>query len=596
MLLLFRMTVAAAASIVVAVLLGWAEPYPLRLGTIPALVFAGIGLIGMALTRTVTTPRVRSSANPLREVFLGVATAAAWVAAMSFTYWLFGEVPYFARAICDRSRPYVEQDIRGFEERGLYGAAAAVGLNELETTHTPEWTQTLADWTIRLLCRAADAVEGEAAEQFINEALTVAIRHDRPQDLPLLAKQRLESRIKAGNAQRQLNDVETRLKRAADEKRQAEEGLDAFRSKADQEAAVTRDLKRELAATVTERRAVLAQALALLSRGIDQGVAGDLDGVRTILLSLLATATKEHMPLDQIKAVLVRVEARIASLRPADLPLGITGRIVRSQSGGARGVLLVDVDLRHADGQPYVGLIDKDFVASQNGSTLRLAACPRRQAIRMNVAVAIDTSISTQGEPLREAQAGVASLLKNLPPGTYVRLTAFSDRVRLLADWSQGPSAAIVGSQRLVADGGTSLFVAADDAIASLAQVAGEKIVVIFSDGANSLPGPSQDSVIAAARRHGVTLHFVALKQSDHDTRAIEQIARETAGQTLLVRRSSELVQSFQTLAANLAEEGYRLTLLDYDAAKPLSLQVGAAHSVRLAVAPPVNAPRVAAQ
>ncbi len=580
MLLLFRMAVAVIVATAIAVTLGWAEPYPLRLGAIPAAIFAAIAVAGMVMTRTETDSRIRSSANPLREILLGAMTAAAWLAAMGFSYWLFDEVPYFPRAICDSGRQYIEQEMRELEGRGQFGAAAAVGLKELDAVHTPEWTRTLAEWTVQLLCLAADEAEGDVARAFIDQATITADRHQVSNYMPRLAKERLEGRLKANDTQRQLDDVETQLQRAAAENQQVEQA--------------SQRLKRELAATTAGRRTALSGAFSHLSRGIDQGIVGNLDAVRTILLDALAMAKKERMPLDEGRAVLARVEARIAALRPADLPAGSMGRVVRRQLTGSPHVHLIDVDLRDAKGSPLTGLADKDFIASQEATTLRLVASPHRQSTRVNLAFGMDVSTSIKGAPQREAQVGVTSVLKNLPPGTYVRLTAFSDRVQLLADWSQDPAAAIAACQQLRADGGTSLFVAADEVVRSLANLPGERIGVLFTDGSNSLPGPSHEAIIAAARQHRVAIHFVALKQSDYDTRAIEQIARETGGKTLLVQRASELANGFRTLAASLAEEGYRLALLDYDAAKPLTLQIGSGHSVRLTITPATHAARIA--
>jgi hypothetical protein len=578
MLNLLRFTVAVVSAVGVAVWLGWAEPYSLKLGAIPAVIFAALAGVAMVATRTVSNPNIRSSASPLREIFLGAATASAWLAAMGFTYWMFGEVPYFPQAICDHSRPYIEQEIRELEDRGQFSAAAAVGQKELDAVHTPEWTKALAEWTVRLLCRAAAEASAEDAGAFIEEALAIAERYDVADDLPRLAKERLYARFKTDEAQQERDDIKAQLKRAAAEKQHTDANH-----------------KRELAATVAERRAVLASALAYLSRGIEQGLAGNLDKLRTTLQQALTLAIKERLPADEARAVLARLEARIAALRPADLSAGATGRVLRQQSGGMPRLQLVDVEVRHADGQPLTGLADKDFVAQQQGATLRVAACARRQATRVNVAIAIDTSSSTQGEPSRQAQAGATSLLTTLPSGTFVRLTAFSDRVRLLADWSPNPAAAIAACHQLRADGATALFVAAEDVATSLASVPGERHGVIFSDGASSLPGPTQEAIVAAARRQGVTLHFIALKESDHDTQAIELIARDTGGRTLLVQRASDLVAGFRSLATSLAEDSYRIALLDYDADKPLSIEIGSAHAVHLTIPPAAEAASVAA-
>jgi len=578
MLIFLRSAVAAVTAVGVAVWLGWAEPYPLKLGAIPAVIFAALAGVGTVATRTVTNPKIRSSASPLREILLGSATAAAWLTAMGFTYWLFGEVPYFTQTICDHSRPYIEQEIRELEDRGQFSAAAAVGQKELDAVHTPEWTQTLAEWTVRLLCRAAAEAFAEDARAFIEEALAIADRYHVPDDLPRLAKERLQDRLTTDDAQQELEGIKTQLKRAAAEKQHTDANH-----------------KRELAATVAERQAILAAALSYLSRGIEQGVAGNLESVRTTIQQALTLATKERLPLDETRAVLARIEARIAALRPADLPAGATGRVLRQQSGGIPRLELVDVEVRRADGKPLTGLADKDFVAQQQGTTLRTAACSRRQAARLNVTVAIDKSISTQGEPERQAKAGATSLLSSLPPGTYVRLTAFSDRVELLADWSQDSAGAIAACQLLKADGGTGLFVAAAEAIESLAHCPGERIALLYTDGANSLPGPSQEAIVAAARRKGVAVYFVALKAPGHDTGAIEQIARDTGGRTYLVERPSELAAGFRSLATSLTEEGYRLAILDCDAGKPLTLQIGSAHSVRLTLDPAAVAPSVAA-
>src|SRR5690606_29127357 len=97
--------------------------------------------------------------------------------------------------------------------------------------------------------------------------------------------------------------------------------------------------------------------------------------------------------------------------------------------------------------------------------------------------------------------------------------------------------------------------------------------------------GPSVDDIIAEARRANVTVYFVALKGAGYsDTSAIERIAAETGGSTLLVGQAEQLTQSFRALSDSLFVSGYRVAVIDADHGAPCKLTIGGQGAVTLTI------------
>lgn len=591
MLFLLRLATFVVVALLAAVSQGWTAPYFLKLGAMAAAAFTVTALILLWVTRTRLIEGIRIPPNPLREVILGATAGLGWIVAMTVFYIVVKGTPGLPETIVDRDRSEMTKVVSLLEKDNNWSAAAKVLVDSLEISHTPGFTLELAERAVIDLTRAAEQSDAHAANNFLDQAISIADKHGLPDDFPRTVRSHLTQRTSIDVLERRAGDAESKLKDATadnkDLKLKNESVQNQLATLSDSAAArIAADARQ-----ATELRLTLATALCKAAYD------PDLSAARAHFTKEIVAAKAQGVSVADAETALSALDAALAAVSPGALPPGATARIMRIHDSPMPGLLLVDVQVTDPAGRPIVGLSSKDFVTRQGVRALRVAASPFSQSGTLNVEVLVDKSGSMDGAPIRAAVAAVVDLFRRLPAATQVRAASFSDRVSLLTDWTSDTSRAIAACQGLRAEGGTALFAATYEGISALAAMPGERYLIVLSDGANSVPGPSKEAIVAAAKRAHVSIHFVALKAVGYDdTSVIESIAAQTGGQTLLVENASGLVAKFRSLADMLAVTCYRVALLDHDAAQAAVITIGGDNSVELTVAPQGTSSAVAQQ
>jgi len=138
----------------------------------------------------------------------------------------------------------------------------------------------------------------------------------------------------------------------------------------------------------------------------------------------------------------------------------------------------------------------------------RLEAAWRRDRKPANVLLVVDTSGSMgQENRLARAKDGLRSFLAQVEPQDRLGLTAFSDRVRPLVGVAAGTKARIASTLRgLFADGGTAVYDATADAVASVrssADTSRINAVVVLTDGEDTDSSRTANQVAQILRAQG---------------------------------------------------------------------------------------------
>ncbi|MCY3979399.1 MAG: VWA domain-containing protein, partial [Chloroflexi bacterium] len=163
----------------------------------------------------------------------------------------------------------------------------------------------------------------------------------------------------------------------------------------------------------------------------------------------------------------------------------------------------------------------------------------------------IDTSSSMADQPLSEALAAARNYLNALGPNDPVALVTFSDRVRLLVNYTTDREAIFAQFDNLAYGGKTALYDATFRAI-ELANEAplDRKAVVILSDGGEygAVSAHTREESIRAATIHGVPVYSIGLGW-DIDQRFLEAIAAESNAEFYNAPRPEELGDIYSNLA-----------------------------------------------
>ena len=592
MLFLIRLLTSLALALPAAVLLEWTTPGYLKLGGVAAIVCAAITFSLMWASRTRPVKGLRIPPSQLREVFIGLLSAALWVGLVQLYFF----VALNTAAIVDRDREDIERTATLLEDAGNYKAASKHLLAALNETHTPEFIRILAQRVIVDLSRAAQSAEGRECRDLLLQAIKVADRYQVSDDLPQAILGRLNDTDAVAGLTQQIDSAREQAAKAQAEHDRLLLEKKQWEAKAGQvqrqHTAEIDELKRRSGDLTASLRRLARLALnhgALLS---GNAVDGDLAAARKTLLSLIQqTGVSEAAATDALKTL----EAAILDAQPADLPAEVTARIRRIDTEVMPGMALIDIEVFDAFGKPIAGLLGKDFVAIQRGAKLKAFASPFSKTEPLAASILIDTSASTEGAPLAATKAAIPEFIARLSDNASLRITSFSDELNVLADFTNDKAKAIAAVNGIRADGGTALYQSSFQEIRVLSARSGVRVLVVFTDGANSLPGPRVEEVIRAARDANVAVHFVALKGTGYsDTSEIERIASETGGKTLLVHQAARLSETFRALSESLQLTGYRLAVFGFDASVPMQINIGGAGAVQLSIDPNLATPSLA--
>lgn len=245
-----------------------------------------------------------------------------------------------------------------------------------------------------------------------------------------------------------------------------------------------------------------------------------------------------------------------------------------------------DVAVTDRGGQSIAGLSTTDFRLLTHSRkvkpfVLEELNTPRSQ---LQLAIAIDCSASTTGEPHAQAVEGVCRMASSLDGKARMRLYSFARTAIAESDWTMNGRDIETAARRLQPDGNTALFNVLDVASMDLAKQTGERAIVVFSDGKDSIGGAQPNSTITRCREQDIRVHAVALQTPELQVEQLQQFTSATHGQLLLITDPKLLIDGFEKVIAELTRPLYRITTLQQnveDAAaqidvgsNPISVQV----------------------
>jgi VWFA-related protein len=216
------------------------------------------------------------------------------------------------------------------------------------------------------------------------------------------------------------------------------------------------------------------------------------------------------------------------------------------------GVTITATDER--TGAPVTDLKSDDFVMFDEGKRQAIVLFEREE-VPASVVILLDTSISvrTLAPAIREA---ATNLIRALRPIDEVHVAAFDDRYRVLCEFTTDHDEAIASLKNIGEGDATALNRSVYTASRFLelqhrGDIRRRRILILLSDGEDTLDSFSYDGVEEALRRSSVVCYVVHLRRGptqrltqsgkeQHEltaraTRFVESITYETGGKLLSV-------------------------------------------------------------
>lgn len=219
--------------------------------------------------------------------------------------------------------------------------------------------------------------------------------------------------------------------------------------------------------------------------------------------------------------------------------------------------------VRDADGRLIPGLEPSDFVIEENKVQREIVAL-RQQEVPISAVVMVDTSWSMNSFMEKAIQTG-HDFFKGLSneQAAFVR---FSDRPSVVLDWGENKDQLTLRLSDMKPDGKTALHDSvswvADE---MLGERTGKKVVILISDGIDTISNQSFETMMSTLRGNGISLYAVIYTNPELDrframlrargSKMVDQVSRDF--QTFLVRQNEFLEQSLRFGGRTIFSRGF---------------------------------------
>jgi len=186
----------------------------------------------------------------------------------------------------------------------------------------------------------------------------------------------------------------------------------------------------------------------------------------------------------------------------------------------------------------------------------------------MEVVIVIDTSGSMAGEPIQAAASAALGFADSLPEIAQVSLVTFGDEVVTRNAMGATRTEVAESLAILIAEGETALYDAMVTAASQFTEADARHVLVVLSDGADTVSTATLDQAIAAAAEANAEVRAVALQTSESAHDALSALTSNGSITTAI--DAADLAAAYETVALELTGR-YRLT---FQAASNGSIQI----------------------
>jgi len=217
--------------------------------------------------------------------------------------------------------------------------------------------------------------------------------------------------------------------------------------------------------------------------------------------------------------------------------LGIALRLVAQEDKPLRlDVKLVSLFVNVTDQKGAIigGLTKDDFKITEDGRPQTIAVFERQSEMPLNVTLAIDTSSSTYKDRYIEQQAAKKFVRALIRPKDQMSVIQFNTYVDELAGFTNNVAQIDRGLDHMKGAGGTALYDAIYLGSKALGNKDGRKILVLVTDGGDTVKGYSYDEALEEALRNEVMIYSII------DVPIEASAGRDLGGEHALIQLSQD--------------------------------------------------------
>ncbi len=226
----------------------------------------------------------------------------------------------------------------------------------------------------------------------------------------------------------------------------------------------------------------------------------------------------------------------------------------------------VFVNVSNQAGAPVGGLTRNDFLLSEDGEPQKIAVFERESGVPLSIVLAVDTSGSVHRDMRLEVRAAKDFVHSMLRPQDELELLEFDDNVRERVPFTNDLRSIDQGLNRMGRGSATALYNAIYLASQSLAARPGQtprrKVIVLVTDGDNTVKGMHYPQAVEQAQRANAMVYSLivvpVMADAGRDTggeHALIQMSRDTGGKYYYVEDPRDLERSFEQVSDDLRTE-----------------------------------------
>lgn len=222
----------------------------------------------------------------------------------------------------------------------------------------------------------------------------------------------------------------------------------------------------------------------------------------------------------------------------------------------------VPVTVLDRQGQPVAGLGREDFTLTEDGHPEPIQLFQTNAARPLSIVLAIDTSVSVRKDLPLAKQAAYEFAHSLLRREDRVELLGFAGEVTEVVPFTGSLGALDRGLRSLHGDGPTALYAAIAEATNDLQPYSGRRVIVVVSDGSNSVVGVDYEQARIAALRAQASIESIILipigANAGRDLggeHALIQLSRDTGGQYFYADGDNPLRDAMTRLSLGLRSE-----------------------------------------
>ncbi len=194
------------------------------------------------------------------------------------------------------------------------------------------------------------------------------------------------------------------------------------------------------------------------------------------------------------------------------LTLGVAFRLAAQEDKPLRlDVKLVSFFVNVADktGAIVGGLTKEDFKITEDGRPQTIQVFERESEMPLNLTLAIDTSSSTYKDRAMEQQAAKKFVHALLRPQDQMSVIEFDTFVTELTGFTNKVALIDHGLDHMRGEGGTALYDAIYLGSKALGSKDGRKVLVLVTDGGDTVKGSTYDDALEQALRNEVMIYSI---------------------------------------------------------------------------------------